>query len=107
MSSTANTPGDAPVVETASLPRWITVLFVAAFALVGYLLYANYAQRQALAKSQDDADKKTQALAAELDKTNSRIADLKGQLDVTSQKLNLSEDELAHARSLAQTIRKQ
>lgn len=105
MSSTTNTPGEAPVTEVGSLPRWVPVLFVAAFALVGYLLYANYAQRQALAKSREDADKKTQALAAELDKTNSRIADLKGQLDVTSQKLGLTEDELARARGLAQAIR--
>ena len=106
MSSSSNTPGDAPAaIESAALPRWVTVLFVAAFALVGYLLYANYAQRQALVKSQEDADKKTQAIAAELDKTNSRLADLKGELDVTSQKLSLSQDELARARGLAQTAR--
>jgi cell division protein FtsB len=84
----------------------VAILFVVAFALVGYLLYGNYEQRQALHKSQEDADKKTQALAAEVDKTNSRIADLKGQLDVTSQKLGLTEDELARARGLAQSVRK-
>ena len=105
MSSTLNSPEGAPAAETPGLPRWVTVLFVAAFALVGYLLYANYAQRQALRGSQDAADKKAQALAAELDKTNSRVADLKGQLDVTSQKLGLTEDELARARGLAQTAR--
>jgi len=93
--------------EGGTLPRWVTVLFVAAFALVGYLLYATYAQRQALAKNQQDADKKTQALAAEVDKTNARVADLKGQLEVTSQKLGLTEDELARARSLAQQVRSQ
>ncbi|MGC2330187.1 MAG: hypothetical protein WA581_01935 [Candidatus Acidiferrales bacterium] len=106
MSLTSNTPDDtSPISEAGSLPRWVMVLFVAAFALVGYLLYATYTQRQALAKSQQDADKKTMALAAEVDKTNARIADLKGQLDVTSQKLGLTEDELARARGLAQTIR--
>ena len=57
-------------------------------------------------KGLEDADKKTQALAAALDKTNSRIADLKGQLDVTSQKLGLTQDELARARGLAQSIKK-
>ncbi|MFY9689426.1 MAG: hypothetical protein WA369_10500 [Candidatus Acidiferrales bacterium] len=108
MSLTSNTPDDTPPVsEGSSLPRWVTVLFVAAFALVGYLLYASYAGRQALTKSAQDADKKTQALAAEVDKTNARIADLKGQLDVTSQKLGLTEDELARARGLAQSIRTQ
>ncbi|HKV03640.1 MAG TPA: hypothetical protein VJO53_00890 [Candidatus Acidoferrales bacterium] len=100
MSSTPD-----PIVEGAVLPRWVTVLFVIAFALVGYLLYADYAQRDALHKSQEDAAKKTQAMVAELDKTNSRIADLKGQLDVTSQKLGLTEDELARARGLATAVR--
>lgn len=106
MSSTPNTPAESHIVDGATLPRWVAILFVVAFALVGYLLYGNYEQRQALHKSQEDADKKTQALAAEVDKTNSRIADLKGQLDVTSQKLGLTEDELARARGLAQSVRK-
>src|SRR5580692_8364633 len=108
MSSTPNTPGEETrYVETASsLPRWVTLLFVVAFALVAYLLYAGYADRQAARKGMDDAERKTQALATELDKTNSRIADLKGQLDVTSQKLGLTQDELAQACSLAQTIKK-
>jgi chromosome segregation ATPase len=105
MSLTPSTPSETPMVEAAVLPRWVTVLFVVAFALVGYLLYASYAEREALRKSQEDANKRTMAMAAELDKTNSRIADLKGQLDVTSQKLGLTEDELARARGLAQSVK--
>jgi hypothetical protein len=107
MSSTPNTPADSQLVEEAALPRWVMVLFVLTFALVGYLLYGNYEQREALRKSQDDAAQKAQATAAELDKTNSRIADVKGQLDVMSQKLGLTEDELARSRGLAQTLRKE
>jgi hypothetical protein len=95
----------ATIVETASLPRWVLLLFVVAFALVAYLFYASYTERQALAAAQADSAKKTQALAEEMDKTNSRIADLKGQLDVTSQKLGLTQDELTRARSLAQNIK--
>jgi hypothetical protein len=99
-------PSETPqVIEAGTLPRWVTVLFVVAFALVAYLLYANYSERQDLHKSQEEATQKAQATAAELDKTNSRIADLKGQLDVMSQKLGLTEDELARARGLAQTAR--
>jgi len=105
MSSTPSTPSETPAVEAAALPRWVTILFVVAFALVGYLLYANYEQREALRKGQEDANKKTQAVVAEIDKTNSRIADLKGQLDVTSQKLGLTQDELARARGLAQSVK--
>ncbi len=106
MGSGSNIPADAPVVETASLPRWVILLFIVAFGLVAYLLYASYSERQSMAAAQADANKKDQALAEEIDKANSRIADLKGQVDVTSQKLGLTEDELAHARSLAQTIKK-
>ncbi|HTZ75364.1 MAG TPA: hypothetical protein VMB47_15690 [Candidatus Aquilonibacter sp.] len=105
MSSTPNLSADPESPEIASTPRWVVLLFVIAFALVAYLLYANYSDRQAFRKSLDDGAKREQALGMELDKTNSRIADLKGQLDVTSQKLGLTEDELAHARSLAQQIK--
>jgi hypothetical protein len=112
MSLTPSTPSPQPheevqYTETSLLPRWVPVLFVLAFVIVGYLLYANYSERQAASRSADESNKRIQALAAELDKTNSRLADFKGQLDVTSQKLGLTEDELARARGLAQTIRKQ
>jgi cell division protein FtsB len=100
-----DTPNEAQVVEAGSLPRWVTVLFVVAFALVAYLLYDSYAQRQALHRNLEDDAQKSQATATEIDKTNSRIADLKGQLDVMSQKLGLTEDELARARGLAQAVR--
>lgn len=100
-----DTPNEPQVVEAATLPRWVTVLFVVAFALVAYLLYASYSARVAQQKSEAAAAQKAQATAAELDKTNSRIADLKGQLDVMSQKLGLTEDELARARGLAQSVR--
>jgi len=98
-------PSEPQVVEAGTLPRWVAVLFVVAFALVAYLLYANYSQRQDLHRAEEQSTQKSQATAAELDKTNSRIADLKGQLDVMSQKLGLTEDELARARGLAQTVR--
>jgi hypothetical protein len=107
MSSTPNTPGDVQLTDTSPLPRWVVILFVIAFVLVAYLLYANFANRSSFQQSLDQADKKTQALAAELDRANSRLADLKGQLDVTSNKLGLTEDEIARAKGLAQTIKKE
>lgn len=111
MSLTPATPTpeqhSEPIIEPSPLPRWVTVLFVIGFLIVAYLVYANYSDRQAFERATTEADRKTQALAAELDKTNARLADFKGQLDVTSQKLGLTQDELARARGLAQTIRKQ
>ena len=38
-----DTPNETQVVEAGTLPRWVTVLFVVAFALVAYLLYGSYA----------------------------------------------------------------
>jgi hypothetical protein len=107
MSSIPSGRDDSPatIVESASLPRWVLLLFVVAFALVAYLFYASFTERQSLVAAQSDSAKKTQALAEEIDKANSRIADLKGQLDVTSQKLGLTQDELVRARGLAQTIK--
>jgi hypothetical protein len=94
------------IVETSTLPRWVILLFVIAFALVGYLFYVNYNDRQAASAALDAADKKAQAVDAEFAKTNSRIAELQAKLDVTSQKLGLTQDELARARGLAQSIKK-
>jgi hypothetical protein len=107
MSLTPSTPNPEPVPEKIALPRWVGVLFVIAFGLVGWLLYSTDANNQAFHRAQDASSKKVDALAAELDKTNARFADAKGQLEVTEQKLGLTEDELARARSLAQNVRKQ
>jgi hypothetical protein len=100
-----NIPSEPQIVEAYSLPRWVLLLFVIAFALVGYLFYENYNDREAARASQDTADKKAQAVEAEFGKTNARIAELQAKLDVTSQKLGLTQDELARARGLAQTIK--
>ena len=48
MSSNLETPAAMPPTDTSYVPRWVTVLFILAFALVGYLLYGNYEQRQGL-----------------------------------------------------------
>ena len=100
MSSTPNPAENLHATDAGALPRWVILLFAVAFVLVGYLLYASYAQNQALQKGLTDANKKTLTLVSELEKTNSHVADLKGQLDVTSQKLGLTQDELARARGL-------
>src|SRR5581483_425297 len=105
----APTPPSAPepqVVEASPLPRWVILLFVVAFALVGYLFYQNYNDRQAARAALDASDKKAQAVDAEFTKTNTRLADLQAKLEVTTQKLGLTQDELARARGLAQSIKK-
>jgi hypothetical protein len=105
MSSSPNPAGESGYAEVSALPRWVIILFVVAFGLVGYLLYASVSSNQTLHKGLSDADKKSQMLAGELSKTNGQVADLKAQLDVTSQKLGLTQDELARARGLAQSLK--
>lgn len=101
---TAHVTHTETIVETSTIPRWVSILFVIAFIIVGYLLYTGYSDREYVHSQFDTANRQAQALGAELDKTNSRIADLKGQLEVTTQKLGLTENELARARTLAQQI---
>ena len=92
--------------QAPATPRWILLVFVVVFLLVGYLLYAGYSTRTKLQAQLAAADAKTSQLIARVDQANSRLADLKGHLEVTSQKLGLTQQELARARSLAQAIRK-
>jgi outer membrane murein-binding lipoprotein Lpp len=92
--------------EISPTPRWVFVVFIIIFVLVGYLLFAGHAARTQLQADLAKANERANILAAQMEQTNSRLADLKGQLEVTSQKLGLTQEELARARSLAQTIRK-
>lgn len=98
-------PPEGQNFDISTTPRWVVIAFVVAFVLVGYLLYATHAQRQDLKAGLEEANKKSTTLAAQLDRANATLAELKGQLDVTTQKLGLTEDEVARARGMAQSIR--
>jgi chromosome segregation ATPase len=91
--------------EAAPTPRWIIVVFVLAFAGIGYVLYAGNAAKSKLETDLAQARSKEDILSVQIDQTNSRVADLKGQLEVTTQKLGFTQAELAQARALAQNIR--
>jgi len=101
-------PNEPNPYEAAPTPRWIIVVFVAAFALIGYLLYAGNDLKTKLETEQTglaQANSKDSVLSAQIDQTNSVVADLRGKLEVTTQKLGFTQAELAQARSLAQNIR--
>src|SRR6202162_2094316 len=91
--------------EAAPTPRWIMVVFVVAFVLIAYLLYAGNTEKSKLEPDLAQANSKEAILSVQIDQTNSRVADLKGQLEVTTQKLGFTQAELAQARALAQNIR--
>ena len=48
ISPSAPEPKDSYVYEAASTPRWIFIVFIAAFALIGYVLYAGNDSRNKL-----------------------------------------------------------
>jgi len=109
MSTPSNAP--APVetyhVESTGTPRWIILVLVVLVVGMGYLIYAENASRKSPEAAVAGANQRADLLAGKIEQADSRIADLKGQLDVTSQKLGLTETELARARDIAQGVRKQ
>jgi len=110
MSTTPNVPEaqqSSHADGAGGTPRWILIVVVVLFVLVGYLLYAGHSTRAKLENDLAQTNERAKVLAAQVDQTNARVAELRGQLEVTSQKLGLTQDELARARTLAQTIRKE
>jgi hypothetical protein len=105
ISPSAPEPKESYVYEAASTPRWIFVVFGAAFVLIGYLLYAGNDTRTTLESELSQSNSKQAVMAKQIEQTNSVVADLRGKLEVTTQKLGFTQSELAQARSLAQNIR--
>jgi len=109
MSLSPNLPSsqDAYGYESPGTPRWISVLFglvIAGLAVVVYFGYTTEARvSDDLAKQRDQ----NKILSAQLDQANSRIADLKSQVEITTQRMGLTQSELAKAKSRAEDIRKE
>ena len=105
MSITPNVPqpNDVNVESAATTPRWIPLAFIVLFLGIGGVLYAGYASREALrsdlAAANARVDAQNSQVSKQLEQANGRIADLRGELQVTSQKLGLTQDELARARA--------
>jgi hypothetical protein len=105
--SNVSQPAETYHVEPSGTPRWIILILVVLVAGVAYLIYAQNASRKSLEAEVASANQRADLLAAKIEQADSRLADLRGQLDVTSQKLGLTETELARARDIAQNVRKQ
>ena len=107
ISPNVPSPQESYHYESTGTPRWIAVLFgvvIAALAVIGIAGYSMQSRlSQDLAKQQDQ----NKILSAQLDQANSRIADLKSKMEVTTQRVGLTQSELAQAKSRAETIRKE
>ncbi len=103
----------APPPQPAAPPQAqpMSKLLIAVLALLvvlaGVNLYLALSQRSQFGKAlATDANRLT-VLGQRMDQSDDRYAQLKGQFDVTSQKLGMTQAELAHARQLTATIQKQ
>jgi len=107
ISPNVPTPQESYNYESTGTPRWIAALFGVLIALMAVLGYAGYSTQSRLSQDlakQQDQDK---ILVAQLDQANARIADLKSKMEITTQRVGLTQSELAQAKSRAESIRKE
>lgn len=107
ISPNVPSPQESYHYENLGTPRWILVLFGLLIAGLVVLAYAGYSVQTRMQQELSKAEEQDKILSAQLEQANSRIADLKGQVDVTSQKVGMTQAELADAKSRAESIRKQ
>jgi cell division protein FtsB len=107
ISPNVPSPEESYHYEHLGTPRWILVLFGLLIAGLAVLAYAGYSVQTRMQQELSKAEEQNKILSAQLEQANSRIADLKGQVDVTSQKVGMTQAELADAKSRAESIRKQ
>jgi predicted nucleic acid-binding Zn-ribbon protein len=93
--------------ENLGTPRWIPVLFGLLIAGLAVMGYAGHSVQSRLEEELAKAEEQDKILTAQLEQANTRIAELKGKMEVTSQRIGLTQAELADARSRAESIRKQ
>jgi peptidoglycan hydrolase CwlO-like protein len=109
MSISPNIPGaqESYGYETPGTPRWISVLFGLLIAGLAVVVYFGYTMEAHLSDDLVKQRDQNKILSAQLDQANSRIADLKSQVEITTQRMGLTQSELAKAKSRAEDIRKE
>ena len=107
ISPNVPSPQESYAYETAGTPRWIAVLFGVLIAAMAVFGYVGYSAGTRLSHDLAEQQKQNKILTAELDQANTRIADLKSHMEITTQRLGLTQSELAQAKSRAEAIRKE
>jgi chromosome segregation ATPase len=82
-------------------------LLILLLILAGVNLYLALSQRSQFGKALENDSAQLNVLTRRMDTSDDRYAQLKGQFDVTSEKLGMTQQELARARQLTATIQKQ
>jgi septal ring factor EnvC (AmiA/AmiB activator) len=107
ISPNVPSPHESYQYENTGTPRWIAVLFGLLVAGLALIAYAGHSVQGRVEQELSKNEEQNKILTAQLEQANARIADLKGQLEVTSQKIGMTQAELAQARSRAESIRKE
>jgi len=107
ISPNVPSPQESYHYESSGTPRWIPVLFAVLLAGLAGIAYAGHSVQTRFEQEFAKAEEQNKILTAQLEQANTRIADLKGQVDVTSQKVGMTQAELAQAKSRAESIRKE
>src|SRR2546427_1070733 len=101
------TPQESYGYEAAGTPRWITILLVLMMAGIVVLGIAGYSAQTRISQDLAKTQEQNKILTAQLDQANTRIADLKSKVEITTQRMGLTQSELAQAKSRAESIRKE
>src|SRR5437016_14591945 len=100
-------PQESYQYESTGTPRWISVLLGVVIAALAVLGIAGYTTQSRLTQDLVEQQKEKKVQTAQLDQANSRIADLKSKMEIATQRVGLTESELAQAKSRAESIRKE
>ncbi len=101
------TPQESYNYESTGTPRWVTILLVLMMAGIVVLGIAGYSAQTRISQDVAKQQEQNKILTAQLDQANTRIADLKSKMEITTQRMGLTQSELAQAKSRAETIRKE
>ncbi len=107
ISPNVPSPEESYQYESTGTPRWIAVLFGVVIAALAVLGFAGYSIQSRMSQDLAEQQKQNKVLTAQLDQANTRIADLKSKMEITTQRVGLTQSELAQAKSRAESIRKE
>src|SRR5258705_12863376 len=107
ISPNVPSPEESYRYESTGTPRWIAVLFGVVIAGLAVLGYASYSTQTRMSTDLAKQQEQNKILTAQLDQANSRIAVLKSLMELATQRVVLTQSELAQAKSRAESIRKE
>lgn len=107
LSPNVPNPQESYQYENSGTPRWIAVLFGVLFVALAALGFAGYSAQSRFDATLAKTAEQNKILSTQLDQANTRLAELKASLELTTQKIGITQAELAQTKSRAESIRKE